>query len=396
MGNIPNFTNRGYLPKGVHITSGDEFINHFCNSDYRKEFKQSMSDILDYAVQRGAEYVFFGGSFITNVSKPNDIDSLIVFSKDEHIPSRTDSLLVGGVQLDIMFASLENQKIVDSYIHLFSNSRVGEEVGVIQIDLYKENKKWVIKHPGYEEYEIVKRAYLNRHFIDLNKPKGVLVTVHGLLSSAEWNKEIAPIASSEGWIIAPYIYKGNGPQLLVSRRQRDKAVDSFREWIYELSDRFSYPEENISIIAHSFGTYILASYLEGFESSPVKFNGIILTGSIINSNFNWEKHRGKNIGRVLNEITTNDQWVKLLTNDNIKKLWGMDKLMGKSGVDGFYNKSEIVTDSTNNIFNHNNVIRRDVIHSKWMPFLNANRNAYEDEWIEKLKEDRVHSKDSSI
>ncbi|WP_407267718.1 DUF6932 family protein [Radiobacillus sp. PE A8.2] len=382
MKNIPDFTNRDYLPKGVHITTGDEFINHFCNSDYRRQFIKSISDILDYAVQRGSEYVFFGGSFISNNNKPNDIDCLIVFSKDKHIPSRTDRLMIEGVKLDIMFASLENKNIVNSYVRLLTNSRVDEEIGIVQIDLYNENKKWIIKQPGYEDYEIVKRAYLNRHFIDLRKPKGILVTVHGLLSSAEWNKEIAPIASSEGWIVAPYIYKGNTPELLINRHKRHNIVDLFREWIHELSDRFNYNyEDNISIIAHSFGTYILASYLEGFEKPPVKFNSIILTGSIINSNFDWEKHRGINIGRVLNERTLNDQWVKSITNSNIKTLWGMDKLMGKSGVDGFDKKSEILTESTNNIFTHNNVIRRDVIQSKWMPYLNANRNSYEEEWI---------------
>lgn len=379
---IPHFSKNGFLPKGIHKISGEEFIDHFCNSEYRSGYKKAITDIFDYAVQRNAEYLFVGGSFIANVDEPNDIDCLIVFRENSHIPPRSERLIIEGVSIDVMFASLDNKVVIDSYIHLFSHSRYNHEVGMIQLDLYKKNQEWEIQHPGYEDYEIIKQAYINRHIIDLNKPKGVLVTIHGLLSTAEWNKEIAPLASSQGWIFAPFIYNENTPDLLINKNKRDVIINEFREWIFDLSKRF---EGGISVIAHSFGTYLLASYLEGFEEPPVTFNTIILSGAILNSNFDWEKHKGVSVGKVLNEIAPNDQWVKFMPEKFLKKLLCIDPLMGKAGIDGFNQECNIVKQTTNRIFTHNNVIKRDVIQNKWIPFLDANRNSFREEFMKKIK-----------
>ena len=130
----------------------------------------------------------------------------------------------------------------------------------------------------------------------------------------------------------------------------------------------------ISVIAHSFGTYILTSYINGFdEVLPVKFNSIILTGSIVNTNFDWNTCRGNKVARVRNEIAPNDQWVKWMPET---KWLPLDPLFGKSGTEGFINDSEILTQPKNDIFDHNNVIKKDVITQIWMPYLNANKHAY--------------------
>ncbi|MGW8956955.1 DUF6932 family protein [Paenibacillus sp. NPDC055715] len=380
---IPEFTKQGNLPTGIIRCNGCEFIERFCSNDYRESYKKAITDILDFSVETGAGCLFFGGSFITETSSPHDIDCLILYAKDEYIPPRGERLKIGNIKLDVMFASLEHKYIADSYVYLFSKNRYGADVGVIQIDLYDENNEWEIVHPGFNEYEIIKRAYINRHIEELNEHKGVLVTIHGLLSHAEWNKDVAPISSSQGWIFAPYIYNYQTPKILFNSNKRKEIVNNFREWIYDLRKRF---DEPISIIAHSFGTYILAAYLEGFEKPPVSFNCVILTGSIINTNFNWNKHLLSNVSRVLNEIAPNDQWVKFMPNTDYKKLAGLDILFGKSGVIGFFNKfNSLIIESTNDIFDHNNVIKRDIIETKWMPFLDANQYAYRTDLFELMK-----------
>lgn len=371
---IPEFTTKGSLPPGIIYCDGNEFIDRFCNSEYRENYTKAITDIFDFSVGTYASCLFVGGSFITKEEFPNDIDCLILYEKDEYIPPRSERLKVGNIKVDIMFASKEHMHIVHSYIYLFSRNRYGAEVGVIQINLYEEDNEWQIVHPGIDEYEIIKRAYVGRHIEELNEHKGILVTIHGLLSHAEWNKEIAPISSSQGWIFAPYIYNFQTPDLLSNVKKRKDIIDNFRTWIYELSARY---EEPISVIAHSFGTYILAAYLQGFEEPPVRFNCVILTGSIINPDFDWSKHFLTNVSRVLNEIAPNDQYVKFMPNSDFKKYIGMDTLFGNSGTTGFAKKYDsILIESTNNIFDHNNVIKRDIIETKWMPFLNANQYAY--------------------
>lgn len=68
----------------------------------------------------------------------------------------------------------------------------------------------------------------------MKESKEIIVTIHGLLSSGVWNQEIAPIVSNDGWIIAPYFYE-NAPTLLMNNKLKDKVIDDFRAWIFDLS-----------------------------------------------------------------------------------------------------------------------------------------------------------------
>ncbi|OYX26011.1 MAG: hypothetical protein B7Z06_06380 [Flavobacteriales bacterium 32-35-8] len=384
---IPNFTNEGKLPTGIHLCSGIEFITRFCDGEIRKDSEKPISDILDYAKERGAVEIFIGGSFITANKNPKDLDCVIVFQEDRYIPNNTDKVNIKGLKFDILFASLESPKIIDSYIKLFSNCRYGsKDIGLIQIDLYDRNKTWEIRHyPNEEDFEIIKRVYNDRSLVDLKEKKGIIVTVHGIYSQGQWNNEIAPIASGDDWVFAPYTYETNEPDLLFRPGKRRKLVDDFREWIYDLQRRF---EGEISIIAHSFGTYIIGAYLEGFDNEecpPVTFNSVVLTGSILNKNFNWEKYRGLSVGSVYNTIAPNDEFVKFMPSTDLKKYIGMSNIFGQAGIEGFENESSMLTQSSYNILNHTNSIKRDIIETKWMPYLNANRFALRTEMNDYFK-----------
>jgi hypothetical protein len=387
---IPDFDQHGRLPRGIHYCSGQEFIDRFCSSDNRKQFTQPIIDILDFAKDRYAIQVFVGGSFISNKKKPNDIDCVMVFKEDKYIPSHTERVSIAGLRFDILYASMESRNLIDSYLKLFSSGKHGiDSVGVIQIDLYDRKEKWVIKHePNEESYEIIKRVYNDRSLIDINEKAGILVSIHGLLSRAEWNMDIAPISSSQGWIFAPYIYETNKPDLLFSKDKRAKVVDDFRVWIYDIQTRYN---NKVSIIAHSFGTYIIAAYLTGFdedERPPVCFNSIVLTGSILHTDFDWEKYRGVSVGSVYNMIAPNDEYVKYMPAIELKKYIGMSPLFGKGGVDGFSSKTPMLTQSKNTIFTHTNTIKRDIIETKWMPFLNANKDSMQIEMSDYFKRKR--------
>ena len=152
-------------------------------------------------------------------------------------------------------------------------------------------------------------------------------------------------------------------------------------------------EGEISIIAHSFGTYIVGSYLDGFDNGecpPVTFNSVILTGSILNENYDWEKYRGLSVGSVYNTIAPNDEFVKFMPTTDLKKYIGMSTTFGKAGINGFKNECSMLTQSNYNILSHTNSIKRDIIETKWMPFLNANKSAMRTEMYEYFK--RKHAK----
>jgi hypothetical protein len=366
----------GKLKKGIHYINGTEFIEIFCNNNYRKQFQKTITDIFDFARDRSAPMVFFGGSFVSEKAEPEDIDCIIVFSNDSDIPRKTENLLISGLKLDVLFASLENKEIIDTYLLFFSTNIYKEEVGIIQVNINNNGDKWKIMHqPDDDTVEIVKRAYINRKFIDLNESHGILVSIHGLLSKALWNSELSHISSSNKWIFAPFIYDGQ-PDLLINNTKRLEIIDLFRDWVYDIYTRYEKP---ISIIAHSFGTYIIAKYIIGFDILPISLNSIILTGSILDNKFDWNEHKGLKVLKVLNEIAPNDQWVKWMPKDFFKKLLMVDSLFGQSGVNGFQIKSDILSQPSNDIFTHNNVIKRDVIEQRWMPYLNANILIHEHE-----------------
>lgn len=56
-----------------------------------------------------------------------------------------------------------------------------------------------------------------------------------------------------------------------------------------------------------------------------------------------------------------------------KKWLGFGKLFGQAGVEGFSDDSKILTQYSNDIFGHNNVIKPDIINQIWMPYLNSNK-----------------------
>lgn len=389
---IPEFTRSGELPEGVHRCNGHEFISHFCQDEYRKPYTKTITDILDFAKVRNSRYVLIGGSFVTNHRNPSDIDVVIVLREKEDIPSKGERLILSGKKADIMFCSEDEPQLLGAFVKLFSRGRFGQKYGVMQVVLYQGDHVWPIHHePDDYTLEIVKRAYCHREVIDLNEPEGVLVTIHGLMSNASWNSELVPIFSNDGWTVAPYYYGLKTPDILIRKSERNKVVDDFREWIQSIKDQYCHSANTkISVIAHSFGTYIIGAYLAGFEGDPpVQFESIILTGCILSEEFDWEKiEKTYSVGNVRNEIAPNDQWVKWIPDNKFIKL---DGLFGKAGINGFRSDSELLQQVSTSIFDHNNVIKRDAIIKNWLPYLKANRGLL-DERGYKIMMERVKEK----
>ena len=124
---------------------------------------------------------------------------------------------------------------------------------------------------------------------------------------------------------------------------------------------------NVSVIAHSFGTYVIGSYLYGFDFCPHPVDTVILTGSVLNENLDLSQLRGK-VAKIINEVAPNDGIVKFA---RPASLWS-DNLLGRSGEVGFLKPSPLLQQQVCDVFDHNNVIRRDVVARRWMPWLEAN------------------------
>jgi len=308
-----------------------------------------------------------GGSFVSEKERPADFDCIIVFEKESQIPDRSARFDIEGTNLDVFFCAADQPQILNSFITMFSLTRDNRECGIIQVTLRDKKQKamWDASHvPDSETLELVKTIYFQRHVVNRNSRGKALITIHGIRSHGEWNAEIAHIASSCGWIIAPFTYGYVEATTVTKESERQRIVDQFRDHINDIFDKYNC---RISVIAHLFGTYIIAKYLLGFDRPPVSIDTLILTGSILSESLDIDRFKGRAF-KIINEVAPNDSVVPYAP---MIGLW-RDALLGNSGKAGFKSASDILEQRTCDVFTHNNVIRRDVVSKRWMPWLEIN------------------------
>lgn len=372
---LPPFAPDGFLPDGIWTASGKEFVSRFCSGEYRQSLTKAVTDIFDFALERGATRVLVGGSFVAQRDKPRDIDCAIIFEDENQIPSRVERLELETTSLDVFFCSQDQPKLLASMVALFRSNRSGRAVGVVDVLLRSEGggRLWdTLQYPDDETLQIVQRAYFNRHLVERKTENRALITVHGIRSHGEWSAEVCHIASSNGWIVAPFSYGYTDASVFLRPSKRREIVDRFRDHIHEIVTLY---DTEVSVIAHSFGTYVVAKYLLGFDVPPIGVDTLILTGAVLNENLDLSDFYGR-AGHILNEVAPNDSWVRFPPLARFQ-----DKLFGRAGRVGFKETPSRLEQRSSDVFDHNNVIKRDVVVQRWMPRLEVNvgswrRDAY--------------------
>ncbi|MGG2072474.1 hypothetical protein AB1J28_03730 [Lysinibacillus irui] len=380
---LPAFNAIGSLPKGLHKCNTKEFFDRFCVApkfekevQNRKIKRGDMEDIIEeiiyFSAQRGSKMIIFGGSFVTDEPYPEDIDCIIIVPNEKCIPSKNETFVVSNCRIDAIFVTEDKIDIIFRMLNLFSRNRYNLEVGLVGLVI--DDAKGVSEYDNFDKHYNLEMhiedilVYTARHVVTGFQKKGLLVTIHGLNTDAEWNYDLAPIVSSDNWIFAPFRY-GNVKSPLVSDGK--KITEKFREWIYDLKSKYGV---NPSILAHSYGTIVLGSYLHLFNSEPiVSFDNIILTGSILNPDFDWKSCMDSgSVRRVYNLVSPNDPWVP-----HIEKVKWINNhpLYGNAGVTGFNLQENVAVFQEESIplFDHSSMLKKDVFEQKVMPFLNTSR-----------------------
>lgn len=121
------------------------------------------------------------------------------------------------------------------------------------------------------------------------------------------------------------------------------------------------------VIAHSFGTLMLARLLEGDDFKQLEFGRIILCGSIAPRETPWSEYvRTSRVESVLNHRAGHDLWVRLAP-------WVFPN-SSASGVEGFENEDG-VHDIFSPTFAHSDYFTQGnfdgIIRRRWTPFLNG-------------------------
>ncbi|MEZ6031998.1 MAG: toll/interleukin-1 receptor domain-containing protein [Planctomycetaceae bacterium] len=144
------------------------------------------------------------------------------------------------------------------------------------------------------------------------------------------------------------------------RRQYTKEMDDRQVRVDESEDQFP------SIIAHSFGTYIVGNALLKYKD--IRFNKIILVGSILPRDFPWKAlmDRGQ-VRAIRNEYGVDDIWT-------VVSSW-IVLGTGSSGRNGFlalsFPDKDARFEQEEFLYKHSDYFDRRHIRENWRPFLES-------------------------
>lgn len=177
--------------------------------------------------------------------------------------------------------------------------------------------------------------------IGLRKSK-VAATIHGIRTHGKWQKTITPHLAKYGLIPYHIDYGFFHALALIIPPIRERRIEKVRAELRNL--KITARLDRISIIAHSFGTYIAMEVLKR-EEGELLYDRVVLTGSILPCDFDWKSLLSKKwVIAVRNERATSD-WVVCVADLVSRWLPTFSRLKaGRSGRNAFTQKHAMLLD----------------------------------------------------
>lgn len=194
--------------------------------------------------------------------------------------------------------------------------------------------------------------------LDFSMPpveKQVLILLHGIRTAAVWQESIRQIFKDTGVEVIPIGYGYFDVLRFLVPGLREGPVQHVASQIQSV--KRDHPGASISVIAHSFGTYILSKLL--YPDQGLRFKKIVLCGSIISTSYVWENVQGRPTRDfILNDVGTRDIWPVLAETFT----WGY----GSSGTFGF--KNHALNDRFHNL-THSDFFEESWVRKYWISFI---------------------------
>ncbi len=144
---IPQFTDEGLLPPGVHQTGLEELKEKMGWSRKRRELLEGLEEALELMAACRATRAYLDGSFVTDKDRPNDIDGCYDLAEDVTVedlkrlapifppsPSnRVEARRRFGV--DFFPAAVTELGSGQPFLRFFQTDREGRERGVLSVEL---------------------------------------------------------------------------------------------------------------------------------------------------------------------------------------------------------------------------------------------------------------------
>lgn len=186
--------------------------------------------------------------------------------------------------------------------------------------------------------------------------KHIVVLIHGIRTHAVWQERLAEslnlIPNVEAYPIGYGFF--DALRFLSPVATRKYPISRVTRELRTL--RADNPDADISVVAHSFGTYIISEILN--EETDIRFHRIQLCGSIIDIKYRWDKVKSRIKGQVVNDAGTKDIWPVIAS----VVTWGF----GSSGTFGF--KTASVRDRYYHC-GHSDFFEENHMETYWIPLI---------------------------
>ncbi|NOT89942.1 MAG: hypothetical protein HOP03_17450 [Lysobacter sp.] len=189
----------------------------------------------------------------------------------------------------------------------------------------------------------------------------VVLTVHGIRTTGDWQRELTDVLTQHKYRHVPLGFGFFSAVSLLMPWSRARKVEWFRR-VY--SDKFATAERLPSVIAHSFGSYIVTKAMMKYDD--IRFDKMILCGSIVSRAYPWSKvlAQRNQASKVLNEAGGRDSWARLVE-------WVVSDA-GSSGVSGFDDLADgRVVELIHERHEHSDYFYRRNFEQRWIPFLHS-------------------------
>lgn len=191
-----------------------------------------------------------------------------------------------------------------------------------------------------------------------------VVALHGIRTQAAWQRAFLEVAGRHG--LDAHVDRWNFGYFSVFRFLAPWARLAKLRWFREayqqaFREAAAAGQPPPSIVAHSFGTYILGNALLRYPY--LRFDKVLLCGSILPRGFPWDQliDRGQ-VQAVRNEYGQHDIWTRAVG-------WFVSGT-GPSGLEGF-SASHARLEQEMFSFEHSEYFERGHMEQRWMPFLTA-------------------------
>lgn len=224
-----------------------------------------------------------------------------------------------------------------------------------------DEKLQFIKRKLNETEDPNKREQVKNEFeflVSSIKPKTqnhVIILLHGMNTLAHWQVRMKEeLEEYPNVKVLPFSYGFYGvSKFFCPAKYKQQPINLIKN---NISIALQRNENSIfSLIAHSFGSFVISEILKSDQEIGARLSNIVLCGSIIKQNYQWEKIPQDLI--VLNEVGSSDIWPVLAEH--------VSEEYGASGTFGF--KGPVVNDRFHAI-KHSDYFKIEFIKKYWIPF----------------------------